>query len=119
MLWTLIACIVWLVAAAVYLLSSSSRSKVKAVSLAMAATFPSVLIFQAVAGILDVLILLFCRLFWKALEPGAAVVAQSALVNVVSYAGVLFVIVFTLGMSVWVVCGLGVGQRAMHQRCHQ
>jgi hypothetical protein len=97
-MWLSVACLVWL-AAAVMAIGKRTRSKARCLSLAMALTFPAVFLYQAVGGLIALVIFLAAHLSWKAIEPGSAT-ASSPVVIAVSWAGAIsaFAVLFAMSL---------------------
>jgi hypothetical protein len=65
----------------------------------MAGTFPAVFFYQAIGGVIALVIIVAAHLFWKAIEPGSSTVATSPVVIVVSWAGAISVFTVLFAMS--------------------
>jgi hypothetical protein len=98
-LWLSLACLVWLVAV---LLSAARRTRPLAwpLSVAMAATFPGVWLFQIVAAPFAVTVLLLAGAVWWTLEPNLPETTESPFVIGAFIAAVLVDFVLVLGMSI-------------------
>src|ERR1017187_2507775 len=95
-----------------------TRPTARSLGLAMAGTFPAVLLYQALAAPIALTILFAVWLFWKVVEPGPSTVATSGVVIVVSFAGAISAFTVVLAMSLlgfyegWRIgWGCGKGQR--------
>jgi hypothetical protein len=97
-LWLFCACLVWLAAA---LMSPWRRARptARSLGLAMAGTFPAVLLYQMLAAPIVLAILFTVWLFWKVVEPGPSTVATSGVVIVVSFVGAISAFTVVLAMS--------------------
>src|SRR5882672_2244259 len=97
MLWVLLACLVWLVAGAM-LLTRKTRPVAWPLTLAMAATFPGVFLFQiVVAPVVAGIVLSVVAIGWV-LEPGKSTTTNPYVIAVGLFA-ILGALLVTLVMS--------------------
>lgn len=97
-LWVGLAVLVWLVAAFLFVMPRT-RSHARSLSLAMATTFPSVLLFQVVAAPFALGALLVVRLVWEVMEPKHAANTENTVVIVTSIIAVVVTLLVVAGMS--------------------
>ena len=97
--WALFACLVWRTAISM-LLTPRTRRTALPLTLAMAATFPSVLLFQLAAAPVVGGVLLAVHLLWKALEPGTSTTTSHPVVIIASMVAMVSAFAVMLGMSV-------------------
>jgi hypothetical protein len=87
--WLALACIVW-TAGGVMLLSPRTRRLSRPLCLAMAGTFPFVLVYQVLAAPVVAIVLIVGWALWKLLEPGSSSMTQNPVVIAVSIGVVFF-----------------------------
>lgn len=99
MVWVPIALLVWGIAGMMALLGKK-RGTARSLALAMAGTFPGVIVYQCVAAPIVAAILLGIHFVWKTMEPGDSTMTHNPLVIAVSLLGALSAFGITLGLSV-------------------
>jgi hypothetical protein len=99
MLWLGIACLVWL-SAIFLLIVKRTRPLAGPLSLAMAATFPGVWIFQIAAAPFVLGILLIAAAIWRILEPNMPQTTDNPFAIGTFFAAVLIDFILVLGMSI-------------------
>jgi hypothetical protein len=97
--WASLAALIWLVAA-VLLLRRHTRRIGRCLFLAMAGTFPGVLLYQLAAAPVVIAVLGLAGIFWRIVEPGATGQTSNPVVEAVSMVAALFVICFAILMSI-------------------
>lgn len=97
-LWVGLAVLVWLLAAFLFVMPRT-RSRARSLGLAMATTFPSVLLFQVVAAPVALGVLLVAWLVWKVLEPNHSANTENTAVIAISIIAVVVALLVVAGMS--------------------
>jgi hypothetical protein len=98
-LWLGLACLVWLVAIVLGIFEPTRPLAVR-LSLAMAATFPGVWLFQIVVAPFALSILLIAWIVWRGLEPNLPETTENPVVIATFIAAVFIDFLLILGMSV-------------------
>jgi hypothetical protein len=83
MIWVFVACLVWLTAGFMFLITRT-RVFSRPLCFAMAGTFPFVFAYQLIAAPFVAALLLAAFATWKILEPGASTTTQNPLIIAVS-----------------------------------
>ena len=97
--WVGLAVVVWAIAGVLAVLPRSRRTGLR-LALAMAFTFPAVIVYQVLAAPIIAALLLGMNLFWKALEPGPATETSNPAVILVSISAAVAAFAVALGLSV-------------------